>query len=209
MITRLLIFMFFFAVHPKSSGEISVLCVGDSLTVSDYPGFLSENLDGANVRVSAENGVRAGRVLELLISELKGETGKERPTHIIWYAGINDCAGEGYNGQRDMDRKALRATIEAIELVENFGIDLIVIQHHPWAESRYDRWGKSAECSVRFNRKLDRMIGARDFVRIVDTSFLGVDGKLIRKYDSGDGLHLSVRGYFALAVAIARVINGQ
>jgi lysophospholipase L1-like esterase len=209
MITRLLIFMFFFAVHPKSSGEVSVLCVGDSLTVSDYPGFLSENLDGANVRVSAENGVRAERVLELLISELKGETGKERPTHIIWYAGINDCAGEGYNGQRDMDMKALRATIEAVELVGNFGIDLIVIQHHPWAESRYDRWGKSAECSVRFNRKLDRMIGARDFVRIVDTSFLGVDGKLIRKYDSGDGLHLSVRGYFALAVAIARVINGQ
>lgn len=202
MVIRFVLTLVICAVQTKD--YMRVLCAGDSLTTGSYPAFLFKGFNGlTDVQVVAESGIRASDIVKRVKNHI--ENGHV-PTHVVLYAGINDCIGEGYGGRKGMDKVAILAVIEAAEYAQKINIDLIVVKHHPWAGSRYDTYGRSTDCSVRFNYSLTKLENEHDFIQVVDTSLLGNRGSLSKKYDGGDGLHLNSSGYALLASEIRRQV---
>lgn len=206
------------AQEAQRSYPFRLACVGDSITLGHYPEELQKLFgDSAEIRVYAREGAGAEEILEYALDALDG--GFE-PTHVLWYAGINDCACQRRTRQQEW-RRVIEVTNRFVEAVERVKVEPVLIEHHPWDGSRYDPSPIGWSCSGVVN---DWIAGERLMAggaQVIDTSGLGYAriacsgrrniegcdryGQLRDRYNAGDGLHLSHDG----AKVLARMIYDQ
>jgi len=181
--------------------EYRIACAGDSLTTGNYPKILEKLLgDNAEVRVYA----RQGRSISSVnLDEVYYALRRWNPTHVVVYAGINDCL----MGHHHTENSAW--IIEHIENliyeIQEANVEAVFVKHHPWAG--YREYGY--DCSLGVNEWLDGERFAYDPATVVETSSLGgpFGRRLKKEYDAGDGLHLSYEGEKVLAQLIAEAIK--
>lgn len=196
-----LLFIFFILY-----GWLDVLCVGDSLTSDGgYSDHLSDlSRDEWSIVVSAGRSERSGLTLKRLEHYIVDHG---RPSYVVWYSGINDCDVYGMvRGYGDV----IGSTCSAIELSVIYGFRLVLVKHHPWSGYRHSKNKSAWMCSCRVNDFIDSM--AREYSNIigVDTWDMGDgEGRLLRRYDGGDGLHLNFVGYAEISRRVYRAIEND
>lgn len=152
-----------------------IACIGDSITMGAYPSELEKLFGGAaEVRVFGRKGAGVSGVWEYTHRAL----GRWRvpdfvPTHAIWYAGINDCAAEKRSSRRSEYEHVVEVTNNFIEDAFEMGVMPVVVQHHPWDGSRYDRTPIGWSCSQRVNNWLEDEKLMASGAQVVDTSAMG------------------------------------
>lgn len=184
------LFIFLFGITRL----FSVLCVGDSISDDGYADAVQGELEHcAKVFI---HGVKNSKSEPLynFVSDYES-----RVDYLVWYAGINDCMS-GRNG-----RNLSKWAESIVDLGRDRKFKVLIVKHHPWSgyESCDERCRR---CSRLYNREVDRIVGESNFAFSVDTSLLGNNGFLKKKYDSGDGLHLSNRGKIVLGKLVADTI---
>jgi len=206
----LLLLCFFVSVCclPSASAceypRFRVACVGDSLTTGNYPQVLQKLLgDDFEVRVYArKNRTVSSAQNELLFHALK----YWNPTHVVFYAGINDCLMPGKSVRNSS--WVIGQLEQTIVQIQDKGVQAVIVKHHPW-----DGFVKSGyKCSLAVNKWLDQEYLNYDPATIVETSSLGYpnqnrSNELYEKYDAGDHLHLNYEGDKLLAQLVAGVIQ--
>lgn len=88
----LLFFIILFCAAPSTSHEKRAFFFGDSVTAGNYPRLTKGISPDYKFSVFARNGARTKDVLGIMRTIL-GLDSLERPTHVVIYAGINDCVG--------------------------------------------------------------------------------------------------------------------
>lgn len=181
---------------------IKVLCVGDSLTSDGgYTSYLANYIgNNGTVTVNAKRGIRSKVVTDRLKVVLNRGV---YPTHVVWYAGINDCLSEGTIGVHGMSDVVKKSMHDAVKMSEKHIFYLVLVKHHPWLGSNYCNNNKAWKCSLSVNNYIESIGKEHDNIIVIETHDLGDEASgLLGKYDSGDGLHLNHIGYKALAKMI-------
>lgn len=161
--------------------HVRLAVVGDSITDSGYPGELKKLLGrDVDMMVLARKGSRLEEHYDTVASILGGVF---RPTHFVLYGGLNDCMLKNSAYVVDM-------IVRIIDVARLQKMQIVVVKHHPWGA--YSVSGN--KCSEAVNEWIDRLS-----IQAVDTSGLGFGGRLLEKYDAGDGLHLNYDGQKELA----------
>jgi lysophospholipase L1-like esterase len=176
------------------SAALRVAFVGDSITASSYPEIAAKMLDTKLYRYAVK-GADTKRISKLLDRALK-----TKPTHVVIFAGINDCAksprGEHVAEIHDRIMKLASRVLDA------GAIPVIVIPYGLWGKSL--RLGMCAEI-LEFMLKDD---ATTNMVLVETSMFLcDQDGRLEPYYDAGDGLHLNYRGQKRLADLVVAAIK--
>jgi len=159
--------------------KLDISCLGDSITMGMYPRELQKFFGNrADVQVYGREGAGVGGVFEYLHMSLhlyareRNSIVRGKPTHVIWYAGINDCAIQRFSTRDQVDR-----VVTYVEYVMDYvltkGIDLVLVQHHPWDASLQDRTPIGKGCSWAVNEWLNFYAEITDGVQTVDTRELG------------------------------------
>ncbi len=176
---------------------VRLACVGDSITTGWYPGLLRDMIVGTGRDVDLRVHARKGRRISSAMIEMYGVLNNPnwKPTHVVFYAGINDCLQAGGSNVKKHEL-VIEKTQNAIEDIEKSGAVTIIVKHHSWSEDK-----KSMECSAAVNKWLDGVEDPLMGPVVVDTHMLGIE-KLLPEYDAGDGTHLNYAGHRVLARAI-------
>lgn len=222
IVTMILIVATMTATASEESRIYRIACIGDSITMGRYPAELEKLFGGAaEVRAYGREGANVAIAFEYVHRAFYYD--KFKPTHVIWYAGINDCVLHKSSIARI--EHVLHVTDCVVNRAVRGGIKPIVVQHHPWDASKYDRTPIGPSCSRSVNKELWFEEVMSEGAQLVDTSSLGYEqreaccdyygwegclpveggypchrgGQLMEAYDAGDGLHLNLRGEKELA----------
>jgi lysophospholipase L1-like esterase len=126
---------------------------------------------------------------------------KEKPTDVVVLAGVNDVIA---------DHGAVRIEADFLagwQALHDLGARVWVVLMTPWA-GHVKSTAKRQDVTRAVNAWVvaqQGQTGGPDHV--IDPSTLGVDGKLRPEF-SGDGLHMNVVGYKALAALVERALRG-
>lgn len=175
-----------------------VAFVGDSITASHYPEIAAKMLHTKLYRYAVP-GADMKRISRLLDKALK-----RKPSYVVLYAGINDCAREGSDY-----RIVFHRLDTLVRRIEAAGSIPIVVRHHGYFRVAPRTW-HGYSCSYMVNSMMtdpDQPEAWPKRVRTVDTRPLSdQEDSLLREYDAGDGLHLNYRGQKRLATLVAEEI---
>jgi len=187
----------------------------DALTPGEYlPQMYVQNFSRKGAGVSGLN--------EEMWEALRGGF---RPTHVVLYGGINDCAATKWHSSEDNAQYVIQALESMVEHVRQAGVEPILVQHHPWHRSKYDRKGQGWACSQIVNEWIEDEELRPDGVQFVRTLGMGsCDGYLECKCDdercesryemdedltAGDGLHPNRLGQGVLAQMIQDQVDWE
>lgn len=198
------------ARQAQEAGKVDatrkVLFLGDSLTAGGY--WRQVKLPDATV---AGHGW-AGQGVKKILAEALPLVDKERPTDIVLLAGVNGVASQHGAARVKADLTAAWAALKgtgarvwAVKLTPWFGYKFKKTKHH--AAGPISDGMKAVTREV--NGWLQSVAGTADGPdHVIDASALGdADYKLRAEY-SHDGLHMSRRGYTALALLVQAALAG-
>jgi lysophospholipase L1-like esterase len=171
----------------------TVVFVGDSITAGYYPEIAAKALHTPLYRYAVQ-GARIKRIHKLVDKALA-----KKPTYVVLYAGLNDCADANSDPYIVFNR--LERLVRKIEFSDSTPV---VVKHHGWF-GEPKSWHGSA-CSYLLNSMMEsRWEG---YIRMVDTRYLAdQEDTLLKEYDAGDGLHLNYRGHKALAEMVVKELT--
>jgi lysophospholipase L1-like esterase len=172
----------------------TVVFVGDSITASHYPEIAAKMLHTKLYRYAVK-GADTRRISKLLDKALK-----IKPTHVVIFAGINDCV-------KSPPREAVSEIYDRImklasRVLDAGAVPVIVAPYGLWKRSTY--LGVCAE-------SLEFMLrdGVTTNMVLVETrmDLSDPEGDLDPQYDAGDGLHLNYKGQKRLAELVVKELK--
>lgn len=168
-------------------GPRRIAVVGDSITANGYGEILAAMLpDGTIYRPFAKIGASVREIeTHLLPSALEW-----KPTDVVVLGGVNDVA----SGRAPKVAPVLRRIYEKVRASGARPVGVTIL---PWGSYRTSTPERERE-----TQKVNREIWSTPGVCIVDTTTMGVDGKLRPGYTT-DGLHLNLKGSGALSYRVA------
>lgn len=208
-------------VQAQESQKKVVAVVGDSLSTGKYPQFL-ESSQGKDFKIVsyARKNARMTDICDQFILALR----ENKLDYVVIYGGVNNCrAWQKYRGETTQFKYVVDFLNVLIGKATKAGVIPVVVKHHGWDASLYDRTPVGWSCSREINVWLDGEEFMCEPAIVVDTSELsyqdwdcpfewqGYGGchrsnQLKDKYDGGDGLHLNYAGQKKLAQLVAEAI---
>jgi lysophospholipase L1-like esterase len=185
-----LLLIFAFALFQPTD---TVAFVGDSITAGYYPEIAAKALHTPLHRYAIP-GAQIKRLCKLVDKALA-----KKPTYVVLYAGLNDCA------DANSDPYVVFYRLERlVRKIEFSGSTPVVVKHHGWF-GKPKSWHGSA-CSYLLNGLMEsRWEG---YIRMVDTRYLAdQEDTLLKEYDAGDGLHLNYKGHKELARMVVKELT--
>ena len=176
------------------AAALRVAFVGDSITASHYPEIAASALHTRLYRYAIP-GADTRRIAHLVDRALK-----IHPTHVVLFAGINDCSKVARPDPYAIFDRIARMVSRILDA----GAIPIVVGLHRTPGNR----GITANCEDVVNIQLcDFPVGVRRVGWEGPRGMTNQDGELYDRYDAGDGIHPNYEGQKKLAAMVVAAIK--